>query len=204
MDSILHQPAELVQEEAKRAALYTILSEAFSSPVGRRPFAEELSELAEDLPDAIAPPARKLAKAGLASGDAGSETISRDYARMFLAPSEALIPPYASIYLDPEGRIMGEVSREVAGYYAEMGLAPEGECREAPDHVAVEWEFMRVLTCRYCETGDRTWLNQRENFRENHLLRWMHLFAEDMSSHAETSFYQTLAELLQAVCRERY
>lgn len=203
MATLLHPHSELIAEEGKRAALYAILSEAFSSPVLMRPFAEELWELAEDLPEGIARDSRSLAKAGL-KGDTEIERIGRDYARMFLAPSSALIPPYASIYLDPKGSIMGQVSREVAAYYAGASLVPDGVSREAPDHVSVEWEFMRVLTSKYIDSADRVWLDRREDFRDNHLLKWMPSFTEDLSSHAETSFYIALAELLKTVCNEGF
>lgn len=42
------------------------------------------------------------------------------------------LPPYASIYLDPQGKIGGEARDRIAGFWRAVGLTPPAE----PDHLA--------------------------------------------------------------------
>ena len=203
MDSATSDPPTVPPEEILRARLYALLVEAFSSPVGQRDASADLWELATELPPALAVPAQDTARSW---SEARNDSSARDlaYARLFLGPFDVQVPPYASLYLDPEHRIMGTVSREVARTYAEAGFGPDQGFREAPDHIAVEWEFLYSLTYRYAETGEPAWREQREKFRDEHALQWMPRFAEDVRTRTDHPFYQNLATLLAAVCAERF
>jgi TorA maturation chaperone TorD len=129
------------------------------------------------------------------------ETLALAYARQFLGPFEILTSPYASFYLEPDQRLMSEVSRQVAHFYAEAGLGPGHVPHEAPDHVALEWEFMYYVSYQYVITGEERWIEQRERFRSSHLNHWMPLFAAAMTHSAKHGFYCAVAKFLEIMIR---
>jgi nitrate reductase delta subunit len=71
-------------------------------------------------------------------------------------------PPYASIYLGPEGAIGGEGADRVAGFWRAIGLTPPAE----PDHLAAQLSLHAHLG----EAGLTTW--QAAHFWE-HLWPWV-------------------------------
>src|SRR5690606_4393796 len=54
------------------------------------------------------------------------------------------LPPYASVYLGPEGQLGGEVRERVAGFWGALGQSPPAE----PDHLT-------ALLALYAEIGAR-------------------------------------------------
>ena len=66
--------------------------------------------------------------------------LQAEYVRLFInALPEVPCPPYGSFYL--EGMLMGQNTVRLRKLYARYGLEP----LEAPDHVAVEMEFLAFL-----------------------------------------------------------
>ncbi len=59
----------------------------------------------------------------------------------------APVPPYGSVYLDPEAALMGESSQKVHAAYREEGLSLDGG-GEPPDFLATELEFLYFLVER--------------------------------------------------------
>ena len=127
------------------------------------------------------------------------EVLSLAYARLFLGPFEILASPYASFYLEPDQRPMGEISQQVVHTYAEASLGPEQAPREIPDHIALEWEFMYYLTYQHMTTGDQRWLEKRKLFYNAHMKHWVPALAKAISQSKQHAFYLALAELLTAV-----
>ena len=126
--------------------------------------------------------------------------LSAAYARLFLGPFEILAPPYASLYLDPERRLMGQVSLEVARSYAEAGLGPGTGPNEPPDHVAHELEFMYFLAFREINERDPVWAERQRQFWFNHLRNWLPDLAENIADARCHPFYDALADLLASFC----
>jgi TorA maturation chaperone TorD len=117
-------------------------------------------------------------------------------ARLFLGPFEILAPPYESLYLDPEQRLMGQVSQSVACAYAEAGLAPGPGPNEVPDHITHELEFMYFVGFQAISTGEPIWSARQQQFRTDHLSRWLPLLAGDILRADVHPFYNALAQLL--------
>lgn len=72
----------------------------------------------------------------------GLENLKQEYTNLFISSFPTLpCPPYESYYR--EGLLLGEASQEVLDYYSKKGyqFALEGE---APDHIAVEFEFLAL------------------------------------------------------------
>ena len=126
------------------------------------------------------------------------EALSLAYARLFLGPFEILAPPYASMYLDPDGQLMGEISQWVADAYREAGVEVGGASREAPDHITLELEFMYFLGHRWVETGAAEWRRRQAHFEEAHLRHWLGEFAQAVADADVHPFYSRLAHLVES------
>ncbi len=124
--------------------------------------------------------------------------LSIAYAKLFLGPFEILAPPYASFYLEPSQQIMGDVSNAIAEMYADAGLKPGPGPREAPDHAALEWEFVYFLTHQMLATGDADWRTLRSRFVVDHLSRWMPDFCTAITRASAHPFYDSWAACVAA------
>jgi TorA maturation chaperone TorD len=184
--------------EEVRANLYYLLGRVFSSPlVMKESDPQALRTIIPSRPAALQGAALKLAEAWERALE-DREALSLAYARHFLGPFEILSPPYASSYLEPDQRLMGKVSQQVAHFYIEAGLGSGQGPHEAPDHVALEWEFMYYLTYQYLKTSEERWIEQRERFRSTHLNCWMPSFLAAIKKTAAHEFYCCAATLLSA------
>ena len=193
------QPAVDQATETVNANLYLVLSRAFSSPaVMEQDDVTRFRQLTPDLPAALQEAALALADEW-ERGLTGREELALAYARLFLGPFEILASPYASFYLEPDQRLMGEVSQSVAGFYVEAGLDPGPGPREAPDHVALEWEFMYFVTHQYLTTGEDSWIERRQAFAATHLARWIPSLAGAIKRAGQHAFYDALAVLLTSL-----
>ena len=124
------------------------------------------------------------------------DALAVAYARLFLGPFEILASPYASFYLEPNQRIMGEVSRYVATAYAEAGLLPQSKSREAPDHICCELEFMYFLAFEFVATKQPVWLDRRRHFWSLHLRHWLPAFCDQIIQAAVHPYYNAIGTLL--------
>lgn len=139
--------------------------------------------------------------AALPGAQADVERTAGAHARLFLGPFEVLAPPWESLHLDPERRLMGPTSQAVAEAYVEAGLDPGPGPREVPDHVALELEFMYYLSFQEATTAEEHWAELRTRFWKDHLGRWLPQFAEQVTAAAVHPFYDALGEVLAAAAR---
>ena len=127
------------------------------------------------------------------------EALKVDHARLFVGPYRLLAPPYGSVYLE-DNRIMGDSTLDVRDYYENEGL--DTVIKEAPDHIAVELEFVYYLIVkqiRAVRDADLQMLQSCQqkhgSFLQTHLGRWLPGFVEKVQKNAQTEFYRTLANL---------
>jgi TorA maturation chaperone TorD len=129
-----------------------------------------------------------------------------DYSRLFLGPFDILAKPYGSVYLDGEKVVMGDSTMQALELYREGGFDVAEDFREMPDHIAVELEFLYLLSFRIGQESDdeeRTRLVAlKHRFFENHLGRWVGTLCEAIRDGAETDFYKLLAGLTETFVRE--
>ena len=137
------------------------------------------------------------------------ETLAIDFARLFVGPYRLLAPPYGSVYLDDARRVMGDSTVDARDRYGKVGLDLSESFKDAPDHIAVELEFMYYLICKEIEaigTGaadeaaDQV-LRQR-SFLAAHLGVWASHFTGQLESEAKTGFYRHLAVATRAFVAE--
>lgn len=195
-------------EATAREDLCRFLSACFYEPGPE--FAEEnlfdsmLLAAARIHPD-LADHARKLGPAFAAQD---LETLLVDYTRLFLGPVQALAQPYGSSWLSAPASTEDNPPLAVLDLYSEGGFEIDDEFRELPDHVAVELEFLYLLTFKGNEareaghTDDLLAVEQLERqFLSEHLGAWIGPFATAIKSGAETEFYRQLAELTERFVR---
>ena len=150
---------------------------------------------------------RKMRKA--TSGRASLDRLKVDFSRLFVGPYELMAPPYGSVYLDGERKVMGDSTHDVIKRYREAGLSTAENFKDAPDHIAAELEFMHYLIFKEIEAFTSSnmeaaddFLQKQKSFLEDHLMAWVPEFAQNITKHAEYPFYQNLARATEIYLRE--
>jgi len=123
------------------------------------------------------------------------EDLTVDYARLFIGPFDLLAPPYGSIYLDGQRRVMGDSTMEVLHFYRQAGLDLADGFKQPPDYIVTELEFMYYLIAKYIETEDEQRLIQKETFLNKYLGKWIKDFTTRIKESAKNPFYKNLAQL---------
>jgi TorA maturation chaperone TorD len=121
-----------------------------------------------------------------------------DYSRLFIGPYKLLAPPYGSVYLENTRMVMGNSTLNVRNKYADEGLSVD--IKEAPDHMAIELEFMYYLISKEVQAALSSdfvdaacYLEKQRGFLETHLGMWISDFSNNIATNAETTFYRNLA-----------
>lgn len=187
-----------------REDLFRFLSACFYEPAPE--FAEEnlfgsIRLVAARVHPDLVEPARRLEEA---FGAQDLQTLLVDYTRLFLGPIEARANPYGASWLNPPAATEDNPPPAVLDLYSAGGFEIDPEFRELPDHVAVELEFLYLLTFnsnRAQATGNADQLADLEQLRRRflgeHLGAWIGPFAAAIRQGAETAFYRELAELTE-------
>ena len=135
--------------------------------------------------------------------DGGADALLLDYTRLFLGPFKILATPYGSIYLDGENVVMGDSTMRALTLYREGGFEVAEDFREMPDHVALELEFLYLLSFRLgqeAEADEHARLGELKHcFLKEHLGQWVGVFTAAMRDGAETDFYKQLAHMTEQV-----
>lgn len=142
------------------------------------------------------------------SEPAGEHSLALEYTRLFVGPGPLPAPPYASVYSDPQERVMGEAALEALRHYQAAGLFLSPETRELPDHAALELEFLATL----CEEEATAWgrddpaaaqdfLAKEAEFLGQHFLRWIPRFSARLAASARCELYAILADLIENFSR---
>jgi TorA maturation chaperone TorD len=179
-----------------RAEGYRLLGECYYPPDKR------LDALTHELEGCLIPVCPEVAPhiQTMQSGSPSARDLVGDYARLFLGPFGTIAPPYGSVYLDPTNGVMGSSTARVRDCYLEMGLDLSEDCREAPDHISVELEFMHFLCIKEAEAASRSdsetalqFLRKQREFLEESLA-WIPEFTDRVRAQARSEFYRNLAE----------
>jgi TorA maturation chaperone TorD len=147
--------------------------------------------------------AAKAAKAMHASLQAtDEEELKAAHAGLFIGPFELAAPPYGSIYLENTRRVMGDSTVAVQKLYRAAGLSLE--VPEAPDHIALELEFMHFLIMAEADSVARNDRDEAKafaatqaHFLRNYLAPWVFEFCAAIRKGTATGFYTSLADCLE-------
>lgn len=193
---------EFVCREKMRGDCYRLLSACFYQPEKEVLLQERIFENLGSLLKELSPDASAFAgEMGKAFSMSSEVDLNVDYAKLFVGPNELLAPPYGSVYLDGERRVMGDSTMEVIKMYEEQGLSIDKEFRNLPDHITVELEFMYYLIFREIEALEKTdmaaalnFIKIQELFLNRFLRQWIQPFCNKMREGADSGFYRSLAD----------
>jgi len=133
------------------------------------------------------------------------EDLAVEFARLFLGPGKH-ISPHESVHHQRSGgdwgRFWGASTVKVKKFIESTGLSYADDYSGIPDHIAVEFEFMRHVTL--CEK--KAWEDAQEEtakgcrkiekkFVEDHLMGWIPAFCDKVIHQAESPFYRVWAEM---------
>jgi TorA maturation chaperone TorD len=131
-----------------------------------------------------------------------------DYTRLFVGAPQAYAKPYASVWLTGEPELMQDSAMALLQLYEQGGFEVDPEFRDLPDHVAVELEFLYLLTYQHNQAlaaGDVPAQQAvevlRSSFLVGHLGCWLGPFILATHEHAQCEFYRELAELTELFVR---
>lgn len=125
-----------------------------------------------------------------APGENGLQVLQNNYVNLFInALPEIPCPPYGSFYL--EGILMGQSTVQVKNLYHEYGF----QTKEVPDHIAVELEFLAMLSTLV--THDP--VQQDYDFLLNHLKQWTPEFFKQVEKSDELGFYKEVSRYARHV-----
>lgn len=135
-----------------------------------------------------------------ASDESAIEDLAVDFAKVFLSAgaSQGMAAfPYESVYTSKKRIILQEAWEQVSDIYASKGLALENVPPDfMEDHVACELEYMACL-CREAKgTMDLLAnLQEQRDFLEDHLMKWIPSFCNDVYNYSDTVFYKAIAKI---------
>jgi TorA maturation chaperone TorD len=198
-EEIAMQADQIYAIGAARAKTYKALAECYYPP-GETTL-QQVREVALNL-KAVCPQAAEAAASMEAAwpSHGGFKKLAIDHARLFVGPFALLAPPYGSVYLEGERRLMGDSTLAAGECYQEFGLEVAAGFNGTPDHIAVELEFMHFLIVKEMSALIGGELDRAQNFRQKqrvflqrHLAAWVPDFSRSVEEQAQTGFYQGLA-----------
>ncbi len=185
-----------LRDETQRRDAYKLLSSYYYRPTADK--LETLGALETTLKN-ICPEAVEFVMTMRTETDITQLEV--DYAKLFMGPYKLLAPPYGSVYLEGKREVMGHSTIDALNHYQAAGLAISGRIKEAPDHIAIELEFLYYLIFKELEaieTGTldkaKDYLERQKLFLERHLGAWVTEFSQNVETNALTDFYRNLAK----------
>jgi len=181
---------DILDSSAERADSYYLLSQCYYLP--------EL-ELLQKVAKATTENHLFSEMAGHVPPSDELEALRVEFTRLFIGPFKVLAPPYGSAYLE-DNKVMGDSTLDVSNRYENEGL--QVVIKDAPDHIAMELEFMYFLGTQEIEAINsenqeslQSCRQKQFSFLQIHLARWLPGFVENVLKHTQTAFYRKLAHL---------
>ncbi|MFQ5613059.1 MAG: molecular chaperone [Anaerolineae bacterium] len=173
----------------RRAQVYGFLSEAFLYPAEEN-WTEDIALMAGILADL------DFCQVDLSLQPVALPDLQATYRRAFGVTGSLC---YETEYGLPHEFRQSQEMADLSGFYHAFGFTIGGPIRERPDHVAVELEFMHVLALKEAYAADRGVAEQVEvcveaqrKFLQEHLGRWIGLFAQSLALNAGDGVYANL------------
>ncbi len=190
-----------MQPSVYRANAYKILSELFKYPDKRL---TELSSTIFDTFSNLSPKFETLVNTLVTRLEHENtlKDLQIEYSRLFVGPYQVEAAPFSSVYLDPQGLVMGESTIDAIEYYVDAGLNPNDDNKEPPDHISTELEFMYYLIFNSVVKNDTSKETISKKFLTNHLSKWTGEFAKKLLKKSKDDFYSNLGTLLNSFISE--
>ena len=137
------------------------------------------------------------------------EKLKVEFARLYIGPYRLAAPPYGSIYLDGERKIMGDSTIDVSKRYFDSGLVISDNFKDVPDHIAAELEFMYFLVANEINAISSGKLDEgseclyrQQSFLIDHLGAWIVDFSRNTEVSTKCEFYRNLARVTRVFIAE--
>ncbi|MBT6341703.1 MAG: molecular chaperone TorD family protein [Desulfobacula sp.] len=146
------------------------------------------------------------------------DLLKVEFTRLFIGPYSLPAPPYGSVYIENERKVMGDSTMDARKRYQHFGLDIPGNFKDVPDHITVELEFIFFLIFKEIvhiqsnlpEQAQELLFHQK-SFHTDHLNIWIPEFTDCVIEYTGTQFYRNLAtatkifiteelEYLESVC----
>ena len=201
-----------MSDATTRGNCFKLLAACFYEPEKDMFIEEQVCTNLQALLDGWASGASKAAnKMDLSLRAANQDNLSVDHAALFVGPFELIAPPYGSVYLEKQRQVMGDSTMEVVRRYQDAGLSVD--VKDAPDHIAIELEFMHHLCMKEAESSASGDEQEVEKFKELqrdfyfNALQWVPQFCSAIREGSTSPFYTELANCLErfmVTCRQIY
>ena len=202
------QTASRTEEAIARSAAYRLLSQALVYPTADA----ACKTLDEDLPLAESVADALPVEVGNALGEMASALRGAERHEMEVAYGAALshvhsadCSAFESDYLEGDLWRRAHQLADIAGFYRAFGVSHPSE---RPDHVAVELEFLHLVSCKLAwalgsEQGEHAEVcaAAEDRFLTDHVLRWMPGFAARLARTASAGPLRSVARMLAALLR---
>ena len=201
------QTETLARAFENRAAVYGLISRLFRVEIDQA-FLDELR--AKKFPAAtgnenVNKGYRLIARALSKVRERTLTEFAIDYARTFCGTgfdAYSAAYPYESVYTSPKRLMMQDARDEVLAVFRANGIDRDPSWKEGEDHIALELEFMQVLSMRTAEAlrnGDEAALNSllltQQGFLDAHLQAWVPMMVADMHKFSKNDLYKGLGYL---------
>lgn len=100
------------------------------------------------------------------------EEVEFTFNRLFVGPMALQAPPFASVYLESEPRLMGPSTLKVREVYRNLGLASPQENSLPDDHLALELDACVVMQSLVA-SGHSEYVQMWTDFVQGHMARWV-------------------------------
>ena len=137
--------------------------------------------------------------------------LAVDYARTFIGSG---VSGYSAAYLyesvyTSQRRLLGREARgEVLQFFRNNNLV-KGKWNDMEDHLAIELEFMQVMSLRAAqavqrgdEEGALNNVRCQHDFVRDHLNNWLPMMVGDALKFAQTKFYQGVCRVVLGYCED--
>ena len=132
--------------------------------------------------------------------------LARDYARTFIGHGNngrSAAYPFESVHTSEKRLLMQDARDEVLAIYRANLLKKGDEWNDCEDHIALELEFMQVMserTAKALKEGKEDeaveMLKTQRAFVGQHLANWVPMFVSDIKYFSQTDLYIGAGELL--------
>lgn len=129
------------------------------------------------------------------------DELAVEYTRLFIGPGKHIYP-YESAYCNGKGGVFGNTTFDIKNLIESCGLRYKSDFHGDFDHVSIELEFMEKITEAETEARKEKdskkiieFLKFERQFLDEHLVRWIPEFADNVIQQANLNFYREMAKL---------
>ncbi len=126
------------------------------------------------------------------------DELAVDYADIYLT-YRLRAAPAESVWLDKDHLIRQQPMFQTRAAYRLRGLKVADWRKHSEDHLVTQLHFLAHL---FGECRDEKALREAATFLDNHLLKWINMFAERVAQRCRTPFYGALAKLTHSYLEE--